>query len=103
MQFIEILYLISSFVALSACVPQLHQLIRTRETAELSLQAWGMWSMTHVISLIYFVSLQNIILVFMGAAWTVFYVAMTYLIIHFRHLVPQPVIADVPAEEHEIA
>ena len=98
MQFIETIYIISGLVALSACVPQLHQLMRSRDTADFSLQTWGMWTVTHVVSLLYFVSINNIILIYMGTAWVFFYAAMTYLIVHCRHIVPrlqaQPIVVE---------
>ena len=86
MQPIEILYIISGIVALSACVPQLKQLVRTRETAELSLSTWAMWTATHTVTFWYVVSINNVLMAMICAAWVAFYATMTYLIIHYRHL-----------------
>ena len=100
MPIIESIYIISGLVALSACVPQLHQLMRSRDTTDFSLQTWGMWTVTHIVSLLYFISLNNTILIYMGTAWVFFYAAMTYLIVHCRHIAPQsqpvPITIDEP-------
>lgn len=96
MQPIEILYIISSFVALSACVPQLQQLVRTRLADDFSLQTWAMWTGTHTVTLMYMLSIRNMLLILVTIAWVIFYASMTYLIVKYRRT---PAVVLVPEEQ----
>ena len=97
MKFIEILYLLSSMCALSACIPQLMQLFRTKQAEDFNLATWGLWAMTHTMSLIYMMSIKNMVLIIITAGWLGFYVLMASLIVLYRRrtpLQPAPVYID---------
>jgi len=96
MTILELLYTLAAVVALGACVPQMRQLITTRQSDELSLWAWFLWTLTQVITLLYVVSLGNILMICVNVAWVSFYGVMTVLIVRYR---PVAVTAEVEASD----
>lgn len=63
MHIFEILYSLSTTVALLACLPQARQLIVTKCSDELSLTTWTMWLGTQCFSLGYALSIGQTVLV----------------------------------------
>lgn len=96
MIFVEILYTLTAFVALSACLPQIKKLLAARRSDEFSLQTWGIWTMTQFATLVYVTSLGEVLMMFVNLAWVSFYAFMVILIVRYRRpgnqvLVPERV------------
>lgn len=81
---IEILYLISASIAVLAMVPQIKQLVLTRQSDELSLSTWTTWGCCQVVSLLYALSLHATAYIIVNVAWITFYGVMVTLIIKYR-------------------
>ena len=86
MQVLEFLYSAAVVVSITASVPQLRQLIITKASDEFSLLSWGVWLGTQLVSLAYVISIKNTLLIGANLLWASFYLAMVYLIIHYRHI-----------------
>lgn len=84
MTVIELLYMLAAALALTACIPQLRQLMATKQSDEFSLQTWIVWTCAQMMALIYMISIGNVPLVLVNIAWTGFYAYMTYLIYRYR-------------------
>lgn len=94
---IEILYTLAAVISLSACVPQLRQLVISKRSDEFSLRAWSLWILTQLMTLLYVISIGNMLMTFVNVAWVSFYALMTYLIIRYRRPA-QPVYVKEPTE-----
>lgn len=92
MKLIEILYSLSSSIAILASMPQVMQLLRTKASDELSFSTWSFWLGTQVVNLAYMTALGNHLLMFFSAAWLTFYVVMMVLIVRYRR--PRLVVAE---------
>ena len=101
---LQILYIVSGFVALSAGGFQLLKLLRKKNSDEFNLGTWLMWVGTQSVSTTYAVSLGDTLLVVMSSAWVSFYLLMSILIVRyssspytlFKSMRPYNKIADVP-------
>jgi hypothetical protein len=80
---LQILYIASGFVALSAGGFQLSKLLKKKNSDEFNLGTWLMWTGTQAVSTTYAVSLGDPLLVVMSAAWVSFYLMMSVLIIRY--------------------
>lgn len=101
MSLIEFLYSLSASIALIACIPQLRQLIATKRSEEFSLQTWVLWTATQSVTLVYTISIHNVLMITVNILWVSFYALMTYLIFHYGYLMnvsaePAPVPAPKP-------
>jgi len=85
MQTIEIIYLSSSAIAVFAMVPQIKQLLVTRQTDELSLSSWLAWLGNQIVALFYAISIHAVPYVIINFAWIAFYMIMIYLIFKYRN------------------
>lgn len=94
MSLLEILYTISAGISLIACIPQLRQLVMTKRSEEFSLQTWFLWAATQAITLVYVISIHNILMITVNILWVSFYVLMTYLIFHYGHFANAVVVQD---------
>jgi uncharacterized protein with PQ loop repeat len=81
---IEIIYLLSSSIAVLAMIPQVKRLLITKQSDELSLGTWATWGCCQLISLLYAFSLRIEAYIIVGIAWMTFYVVMVSLIIKYR-------------------
>lgn len=101
---LQILYMISGFVALSAGGLQLSKLLKKKNSDEFNLGTWMMWTGTQTVSTTYAIHLGDPLLVFIGASWVTFYLMMSVLIIRYsssRHTLfksvrPYSRHADIP-------
>jgi uncharacterized protein with PQ loop repeat len=98
MPLLEILYIFGVIISICASLPQVRQLVTVKASDEFSLTTWTLWLFTQCVTLIYVISLHNTLLIAAGVLWTAFYVAMVYLIIHYRHI-RKPVRVEVSAPE----
>ncbi len=85
LHFIELLYTFAAILSISVCVPQLGSLIKAKRSEELNLTTWAVWTLTQTITLVYVMSIGNVLMAFVTAAWVSFYAAMVGLIIHYRY------------------
>lgn len=81
---IEVLYTIAAMVAISACVPQVVQLWRSKRSDDFSLQSWMTWTFTQVVTLTYVISIGNVLMGVVNFIWVSFYACMTILIVRYR-------------------
>lgn len=80
---LQIIYVVSGFVALSAGGFQLSKLLKKKNSDEFNLGTWLMWTGTQLVSTIYAISLGDPLLVFISGAWVTFYLMMSLLIIRY--------------------
>lgn len=79
------LYLLAATAAIGACVPQLKQLVKAKASDEFSLGTWMTWAMTQTVTLIYVISIGNMLMAMVNVVWVSFYTAMALLIIRYRY------------------
>lgn len=84
MQIISFIYLIGALIAISASVPQVVKLFRTKHSGEFQLSTWVVWTGTQATSLLYVASLGNVLMIGTNIAWVSFYGIMSYLIYRYR-------------------
>ena len=80
---LQILYITSGFIALTAGGFQLSKLLKKKNSDEFNLGTWLMWIGTQGVSAAYAISLGDLLLVFTSVAWVTFYLMMSVLIIRF--------------------
>lgn len=66
-------------------VPQIKQLLITKESDELNLGTWVAWAACQGVATAYAISIHALAYVVVSVAWTMFYVAMALLIVKYRH------------------
>lgn len=93
LEVIRVLFICSTALAMSATIPQLMKLVRVKSSREMSLQSYGMWSGTQSMTVLYTLTIGDIVLAISSAVWLTFYVTMTSLIIYYR--TPRRVLAEV--------
>jgi uncharacterized protein with PQ loop repeat len=96
MQYIEIAYLVASAVAVIAMAPQIKQLLLTKESDELSITTWAMWTLYQAIALAYSMALYIIPYIVVNLIWVTFYATIVCLIIKYRK---KPVVQSIEVEE----
>lgn len=84
MIFVEIIYIITALVALSACLPQIKKLLVAKRSDEFSLQTWSIWTMTQLATLVYVMSLGEVLMILVNLSWVSFYAFMVVLIVRYR-------------------
>lgn len=84
MEIIGIVYIIGVIVAISASVPQVTRLYRTKQSDEFQLSTWVTWTVTQTTSLIYVASIGNLLMTLANICWVSFYIVMSCLIIRYR-------------------
>lgn len=84
MHTIETIYIIAALTAISACLPQIRQLIITKASDELNLGTWSVWLMTQCVTLTYVASIENLLMTIVNIAWVTFYAVMVGLIVYYR-------------------
>jgi len=103
MNFIELLYLVTSLASLGASVPQVIQLFKEKRSEELSLSTWSMWFLCQITFLVYVSARGETLMLVTNMVWLVFYAAMLWMIVYYRRH-PGPIleenqsIAEVVAE-----
>jgi Ca2+/Na+ antiporter len=86
MTILATLYILSGVLAMAACVPQIIQLVKVKYSDEFELRTWVLWLGTQIISVAYFIILNDIVVLLVALGWAIFYAIMVYLIIHYRYL-----------------
>ena len=91
MLILQILLTLSAIVAISAGIPQLIKLIKTKNSDEFNLGTWAMWVATQSVSTAYAISIKDPLLITINAAWVLFYFIMTMLIVRYSPRLKRPV------------
>jgi uncharacterized protein with PQ loop repeat len=84
MNSLQIIYIISTLIAIIASIPQIRQLYRTKRSDELSIPTWTIWLVTQFVTLAYISTVQDPILTAVASTWVLFYVVMISLIMYYR-------------------
>ncbi len=84
MNFLDILYLVTSLTSLVASVPQVRQLLKEKRSEELSLSTWTMWFICQITFLSYVYSRGEVLMLATNSIWLVFYGTMLFLIVYYR-------------------
>lgn len=80
-----ILYAISAFGFIVACMPQIVQVIKTKTVEGISLQTYDMWFVMQLISMPYIFQSGDVLWICANVIWIVYYLAMVLLIQHYRY------------------
>jgi hypothetical protein len=101
MQLIEIAYIVAAIVSISAGAPQIRRLFIAKASDELSLPTWCIWLGTQLVTLMYVISIANILMIIVAMAWISFYVAMVSLIIRYRRrpVAIEPLVVEEQPQE----
>jgi uncharacterized protein with PQ loop repeat len=98
MQIIHLIYITSAAMAIIACIPQLRQLIQTKQSDEFKLSTWVVWLGAQAVSSIYAISVDDPLYLIVSTGWFAFYALMVVLIVRYRRT--ETVIAtDNPIKE----
>ncbi len=81
---LQIIYSISTSIAILASLPQIRQLLVTKRSEELNITTWSLWLCTQFVTLSYMVSIRDHLLIAVSTIWLVFYVIMISLILYYR-------------------
>lgn len=84
MHSIEVIYIVAAFIAVGAAFPQLKQLLYTKASDEFSLSTWAVWSFTQLATLLYVMSIGNVLMIAVNVVWVGFYALMAVLIVYYR-------------------
>lgn len=84
-QSFAILYAISTFGFIIACVPQLVQILKTKNVEGISLQTYDMWLIMQAISMPYIYQSADGLWIGANIMWIAYYAAMVVLIQHYRY------------------
>ncbi len=84
MNILALIYTIACIAQIIAGLPQINEIMRKRNSEELSLTTWSMWLLTQVFCFTYMVSTKNIVLMSMSALWLLYYGAMLGVIVYYR-------------------
>ena len=95
MKFIEIAYIVSTMISLLAGIPQARQLMIEKRSDEFSLSSWSLWVGTQCVSLMYALSIHNMLLAAVNVMWVSFYAFMVALILRYR---TRSVVITAPAD-----
>ena len=91
---IEILYSLAGSVALVASGSQVHQLIRSGRSDELSISTWALWCGAQTIAFIYMISIHQPLLIVFNGLWAALYALMAGLILYYRRYPRQVIDLD---------
>lgn len=80
---IQILFIMSSLVAVSAGIPQMVKLIKTKNSDGFNISTWTMWIGTQGVSTLYSFSIGDPLLMTINMCWITFYATMSTLIIRY--------------------
>lgn len=83
MLILQTLLILSALVALGAGIPQMIKLIKTKNSDEFNLGTWTMWIATQSVSTAYAISIGDALLMSINAAWVLFYLTMSALIVKY--------------------
>ena len=80
-----LIYGIASITSIIACIPQVIQILHTKNVEGISLQTYDMWFVMQLFAVPYMVQSGDILWVVAGLLWAVYYMTMIALIEHYRY------------------
>ena len=80
-----ILYAASSLASIAACLPQIIQIIKTKNVEGISLQTYDMWLLLQIVGIPYTVQSGDPVWACAAVLWLVYYIVMVILIEHYRY------------------
>lgn len=94
MNIIQSIYVLSAVASIACMLPQIKQLLQTKNSDEFNVSTWFVWAIGQVCGLVYSISIGAFAFLLVSIAWIAFYSLMVGLILHYRYkpkLVPQEV------------
>ena len=85
MNILALLYIIASIATVSAGLPQIIQIIRTKDVEGISLQTYDMWALFQTVSIPYTIESGNILWLCTSIGWLTYYVIVILLIEHYQY------------------
>ncbi len=83
--FFAILYAISTIGFIVACLPQVIQVLKTKNVEGISLQTYDMWFIMQVMSMPYIYQSGDVLWIAANLVWSAYYLIMVILIQHYRY------------------
>ncbi len=80
-----LLYTLSAFGFIIACLPQIVQIIRTKSVEGISIQTYDMWFVMQLISMPYIYQSGDMLWLSANIVWVAYYGGMVLLIEHYRY------------------
>lgn len=80
-----IIYAVASITSIIACIPQLTQILRTKNVEGISLQTYDMWFVMQLFAIPYTVQSGDMLWVVAGLLWASYYLTMIIMIEHYRY------------------
>lgn len=85
MDLFALLYILASVMSILAGLPQIIQILRTKNVEGINLQTYDMWAVLQVASLPYTVQSGNALWFGVSVGWLTYYTAVIILIEHYRY------------------
>ena len=85
MNIFAIMYVFASTTSILAGIPQIVQIIRSKNVEGISLQTYDMWALLQVMSLPYTVQSGNILWSGVSVAWLAYYLVVVFLIERYSY------------------
>lgn len=80
-----IMYALASIAAIVGCIPQVTQILRTKNVEGISLQTYDMWFLMQIFGVPYTIQSGDPLWVAAGVSWAVYYLTVIILIEHYRY------------------
>ena len=80
-----LIYGIASVTSIIACIPQLLQILRTKNVEGISIQTYDMWFVMQLFAIPYTIQSGDLLWMAAGFMWAVYYLAVIVLIEHYRY------------------
>ncbi len=85
MDLLALLYILASVTSILAGLPQIVQILRTKNVEGINLQTYDMWAVLQAAGLPYTVQSGNALWFGVSIGWLIYYVAVIILIEHYRY------------------
>lgn len=85
MNIFAIMYIFAASTSIIAGLPQILQIIRTKNVEGISLQTYDMWAALQVMSLPYTIQSGNVLWSSVSVGWLVYYVVVVFLIERYSY------------------
>ncbi len=80
-----LIYAVASLSSIAACIPQVVQILHTKNVEGISIQTYDMWFVMQLIAVPYMVQSGDLLWVAAGLLWAVYYLTVIILIEHYRY------------------
>lgn len=84
MDILALSYTFASLIQIAAGIPQICEIIKQKDSKELSLLTWFLWFATQALCLGYVIAINDYVLIAMCCSWLVYYVAIIGVILYYR-------------------